>query len=213
MSRRKKNRVLGCSPSIIDGSEHVFNAPESLSLPSKYDYREVMSKVLDQGSEPICLPCSLSTWVNWRINMTHGEKLDHNVNLREIFTACNGSQNGMTFKDALHYLRKHGVTTDSGVHCIQEYAMIKNIISLKNAIFLNGPCVAGLPVYDDSGYDCFWDSSRGSFKGGHAIAVIGWCDEGFIIRNSWGKHYADGGYAVLPYSDFSKIFEVWTIVR
>ena len=213
MSQRKKTKSFGCSPSVIDGSEYIFNIPESLSIPYEYDYREFMSEVLDQGSQPICVPCSLSTWINWRINMKDGKKDDHNVDIRDIFKSGNGSQNGMTFKEGLRYLRKYGVGTDSGVFTIGEYAMVKNIISLKNAILLNGPCVAGLPVYDDTGYERFWDDSRGSFKGGHAISVVGWTGEGFIIRNSWGKHYGDGGYTILPYSDFSKIFEAWTIVR
>jgi C1A family cysteine protease len=37
-------------------------------------------------------------------------------------------------------------------------------------------------------------------------------NEGFIIRNSWGKLYADNGYAVVKYKDFNKILECWTII-
>ena len=213
MAQRKKSRSLGYAPSVLDGTEHVYNAPESLGLPDDYDYREFMSKVLDQGSEPICVPCSLSTWINWRINMTTGMKDDNGVNLQEIFKSCGGTSEGMTFKEGLSYLRHHGVSTKKGEQRINEYAMVRNIFSLRNALIANGPCVAALPVYDDTGYEKFWDSSRGSFKGGHAISVVGWTKEGFVIRNSWGRYFGDKGYAILPYEDFSKILEAWTIVR
>ena len=56
----RKNRALGCAPSKMDGTEHVF-AGESLDLPEEYSYVEFMSKVLDQGQDPICVACSVST--------------------------------------------------------------------------------------------------------------------------------------------------------
>ena len=213
MGQRKKTKTFGYAPSVLDGSEHVYNAPESLELPEEYDYREFISKVIDQGAEPICVPCSLSTWINWHINMATGSKDDNGVNLNEIFESCGGTSVGMTFKDGLSYLRHHGVSTKKGGQKINEYAMVRNIVSLRNALIANGPCVAALPVYDDTGYPQFWDSTRGSFKGGHAISIVGWTKEGLIIRNSWGKNFGDKGYTILPYGDFSKILEAWTIVR
>ena len=213
MAKKKNNQVYGFVASELDGSEHIFEAPESLALPEEYDYRNFLSTVLDQGSSPICVPCSLSTWVNWRINMRDGSKKDHAVKTKEFFRKAGGTTDGMTFKDALHYLRHNGIETDEGNKKIQEYAMIRNHISLRNAIIANGPCVIALPVYDDTGYRYFWDDSRGYYKGGHAVSVVGWTKEGFIIRNSWGKYFGDWGYVILPYKDFNKVLEAWTIVR
>jgi hypothetical protein len=31
--------------------------------------------------------------------------------------------------------------------------------------------------------------------GGHAVALVGYTQEGFIVRNSWGTEWGDGGYA------------------
>lgn len=213
MAREKKIKTLGCAPSKLNGTEYIYNAPESLDLPEVYDYREFLSKILDQGSDPICVPCSLSTWINWRINMVDGGKKDNKVNLKQIFKNAGGASDGMTYKDALSYLRHNGVSTSAGNVTIAEYAMIKNIVSLKDAIITNGPCFAALPVYDDSGYEKFWDKSRGYLKGGHAIAVVGWTDEGFIIRNSWGTSFGEKGYTILPYKQFGSFLELWTILR
>jgi hypothetical protein len=42
----------------------------------------------------------------------------------------------------------------------------------------------------------------GSADGGHAIAIVGYTPEGFIIQNSWGTGWGAGGFALLPYEDF-----------
>ena len=209
---KKKTNVYGFVPSTLDGTEHIYEAPSSLDLPDAYSYREFLSKILDQGSQPICVPCSLSAWVNWRINMEDGSKADHDVKVKDFFKAAGGCEDGMTFKGALHYLRHKGIKTDVGEKQIKEYAMIRSVIALQNAIIANGPCVVALPVYDDSGRPKFWDSSKGSYKGGHAVSIVGWDKEGFTIRNSWGKTFGDGGYTTLPFKDFKQILEAWTII-
>lgn len=213
MAQRKKIRALGCAPSTMDGSEHIYNNIESLSLPEEYSYVEFMSKILDQGVEPICVPCSISAYINWKINMKEGKTDDYRVNLKQIFNNAGGNSRGMTFKNALSYVRHNGVDTTIGKVKIQEYALVRNVNALKNAIIANGPCVGGLPVYDDTGVPNFWDERGLMFKGGHAISIVGWNKEGFIIRNSWGRYFGEKGYAVLPYNQFDLFFEVWTIVR
>ena len=37
---------------------------------------------------------------------------------------------------------------------------------------------------------------------GHAIAIVGYNEEGFIIQNSWGGKWGNRGFALLPYEDF-----------
>jgi Papain family cysteine protease len=39
-------------------------------------------------------------------------------------------------------------------------------------------------------------------NGGHAVAIVGYTDEGFIIQNSWGEEWGEGGFALLPYEDY-----------
>ncbi len=38
--------------------------------------------------------------------------------------------------------------------------------------------------------------------GGHAIAIVGYVKDGFIIQNSWGSNWGSNGFAVLPYEDW-----------
>jgi cathepsin B len=81
----------------------------------------------------------------------------------------------------------------------------QNIINMKTEIFLNGPIVGTLMVYDDLyEYDAeslYMVGATAKFKGGHAIEIFGWSDDGentdepgfehayWICRNSWGKRW------------------------
>jgi hypothetical protein len=42
----------------------------------------------------------------------------------------------------------------------------------------------------------------GSADGGHAVAIVGYTTQGFVIQNSWGPDWGAGGFALLPYEDF-----------
>ncbi len=43
---------------------------------------------------------------------------------------------------------------------------------------------------------------HGSADGGHAVALVGYTPQGFIVQNSWGPGWGAGGFALLPYEDF-----------
>jgi hypothetical protein len=39
-------------------------------------------------------------------------------------------------------------------------------------------------------------------RGGHAFALVGYNDRGFVVQNSWGARWGACGFAVLPYDDW-----------
>lgn len=43
---------------------------------------------------------------------------------------------------------------------------------------------------------------QGRADSGHAVALIGYTDQGFIVQNSWGEDWGEGGFALLPYEDY-----------
>ncbi|HQT00872.1 MAG TPA: C1 family peptidase [Thiobacillus sp.] len=43
---------------------------------------------------------------------------------------------------------------------------------------------------------------KGSADGGHAVALVGYTPQGFVIQNSWGPDWGRDGFAFLPYEDF-----------
>jgi hypothetical protein len=62
--------------------------------------------------------------------------------------------------------------------------------------------------------------SRETIIGGHAMAVVGWDAEGFIIQNSWGPEYGENGFVWLTdeYLEWSGTSEIvvlrdWNRIR
>ena len=46
--------------------------------------------------------------------------------------------------------------------------------------------------------------------GGHAFALVGYNEIGFLVQNSWGKAWGKGGYATLPYEDWLQCaYDAW----
>lgn len=207
-----ENTNFGFVPSTMDGTEWVFgNANMQQELPKKYSYRPFLPTVINQGSLSICVPCSCSSYLNWKENLKTGSNEDNKIALMDIYDIKTNAGEGMSFKDAFHYLRHHGVRYDKGVIGIKSYAMVMSYVLLKYAIVMNGPCFGALPVYSD---DCdFWKKKAGyQLLGYHAISIVGYDEEGFIIRNSWGQSFCDKGYTTIPYEDFNSFLELWTIM-
>lgn len=77
----------------------------------------------------------------------------------------------------------------------------KNLSSWRDWLASHGPILAGL------GVDATWDQATATHgnldtyqpktvRGGHAVCVVGYtADKRFIIRNSWGTAWGDGGFA------------------
>ena len=101
----------GFIPSIIDGTEQVFKESKNMGLPKEYSYKKNLPSVLNQGADPICVPCSLSANIKWRLNLADGKPKDNKVVLFDIFKSRTTEGEGMTFKNAFKYLMETGVET------------------------------------------------------------------------------------------------------
>lgn len=202
---------LGFVPSIINGTEILFECPKEATLPEQYSYVNVLPQVINQGKLSICVPCSMSAYLNWKANLESLTNNDNAIALFDIYDSRDNKGDGMTFKAAFKYLRYKGVDSSVGVLKIGHYGKVNEIKDLKFALIANGPCFGALPVY---GTHCdFWNKKHGSpMQGYHAISIVGYDQEGFIIRNSWGKQFCNDGYTKIMYKDFKKLLEVWTVI-
>jgi acetyl esterase/lipase len=46
--------------------------------------------------------------------------------------------------------------------------------------------------------------------GGHAFALVGYNEVGFLVQNSWGPDWGKGGFATLPYEDWlDSAYDAW----
>lgn len=132
-------------------------------------------------------------------------------------------ESGTSLKAAADVARKHGVALDRELPfalrdtmflgTIEEfYASCatrkiasycnarKNLEEWKKALAAGMPILTGLDVdgtFEDLGKRGTLDRVRGTGEeGGHAVCVVGYRSDGrFIIRNSWGSDWGDGGFA------------------
>ena len=181
---------FGLLKSELTGDEKHFYASQPVG--SKFTHS--IGEVINQGEDPICAACAVCTFLNWRFP-------DKYWNPWELFKSVGGTQDCISFKDILSYLRKEGI--------IQEYALIHSEQALRTAIRVNGPCLGALNVYNSNNCN-FWDGEK--LEGGHGISLIGWNNDDFIIRNSWGNKWCKGGNTSLPGNRFNLLKEMWTII-
>lgn len=201
------NYGAGCLPSQMDGTEHKYQY-QKMELPQEFSYVGVMPPILNQGLTSKCVCYSLTAYLDWNKNQFENDNNGGQYNIDQLYAIrANKNLEGMQIKEALHYLRHSGLNGTK----INQYALVGSVQALKQALVLNGPCAAGLPVYSNNAD--FWTKNGNRMQGGHCILFVGYNKDGFIIRNSWGEKYGNRGYAVLPYSDFADaVFECWTII-
>lgn len=173
--------------------------PEKCELPKEYKLKD-LGEVWDQGSKGSCVSCSISEMYNF-YQISHGKKLD--IPFTYMYDKrADKSLDGMQPVEGFKILKEEGR--------IKVFSRISTLDSLKHSILSNGPALIALIVKDTNRND-FWNG--GQLNAGHAVSVIGYSKDSLIIKNSWGYSYGDSGYWYLPYEDFNKVIEAWTILK
>ena len=100
------------------------------------------------------------------------------------------------------------VYTEAAKHQIVQYARVEQSASaLKACLAQFLPVVFGFSIYQSfesdyvaqTGMVPMPDFSTESIVGGHCVVIVGYTSRSrFIIRNSWGDEWGDGGYAYFP---------------
>lgn len=92
-------------------------------------------------------------------------------------------------------------------HGLKYFRLSQNIDEMKHCLANGYPFVFGFSVYESfesehvarSGYMNL-PLSNDKYIGGHAVMAVGYTDENFIVRNSWGSDWGDEGYFYMPYA-------------
>ncbi|HEY9109042.1 MAG TPA: C1 family peptidase [Roseateles sp.] len=88
----------------------------------------------------------------------------------------------------------------------------KSVVDMQSAIYEIGAVYVSADVHDG------WDIDSGALPdshdrlpriarmkrktGGHAFALVGFNERGFVVQNSWGTGWGASGFAILPYEDW-----------
>ena len=227
---------LNFSPSPDDERDFIFSSEKE--YPEELDYSDELQPIRNQGSQGSCYAQSACCMKEWQEKRDYG--LDEYLspqffynNRYNIYDDNENNDYGMYGRDVMRLLRsigvclernyKYGLIEDKSKiskkcyeealnHRIKSYARVYDMDQLKKSLFRNGPCLIGFPVYNKGVQ--MWQKKEGETNtyGGHAMTVIGYNKEGFIIRNSWGEYWGSSGYCIYPYEDWGSHWEIWTTV-
>lgn len=229
------NRKFNVFKSPFDSRDHKVGSTvyrDAVNLPETVDYRDKLLPVRDQENTSKCVAFSCCCMKEYQ------EKIDIGINEYlspewiYYYRENSNEDNGMHLRDAMNILRKKGVprekcwafkrrmpdgselpnvVSESLNHTIESYARCDTIESTKKAIATCGPCVFTVPVFTNPDDPImFWrKGSNSKENGGHCMTMVGYNKEGFIVRNSWGSKWCDKGHVLLPYTDFSIIWDVF----
>jgi len=191
----------------------------SSTLPSSFDWRNVngsnwMTPVKHQGVCGSCWDFSAVGAVEAKFNIDNkNPKLLYDLAEQDLLSCghVGNCQYGGLPADALEYIKNSGIVDEA----CNKYAPLVNACNrcsdwqnrtakirnyyyvsggateYKKALMSNGPLSVALDAID-IGYP---------YNTGHAVVLVGWNDAGkyWIIKNSWGTGWGDGGYGKVPY--------------
>lgn len=202
------------------------------TFPSTFDLRSNLPPVRDQGFRGTCAAFSASCIKEYHEKKENPTLFSGYISPNSIYWyRSNKPQEGMFLRDVMKILTNQGASrevyfpytpttepktipaaavTDAAKFKISGYAQITTISAAKQAIMTSGPLLVAFPYYDN-GTPMFW-RPKGSILGGHAVTAVGWTEEGFIIRNSWGSDWNGNGHVIFPFTDWGLQWEVWSAV-
>ena len=196
------------------------------------DLRLQLPPVRDQGSQGTCAAQTAACMKEWQEKRDYG--FDGYMSPQFIYNNReNQGGGGMYGRDVMRILSKVGSVEDAvysygrvepvgeieghlyeraRLHKIKSYARVSAIDDLKTALAVNGPCYIAFPTYNYGPRMWVQETPDAQMTGGHAMTVVGYDAQGFVLRNTWGARWGDGGYCTYPYSDWGAHWEIWTTV-
>lgn len=221
--------ITNLTKSPVDNRDYKYEALNPLTaIPETLDMRSELLPVRNQGSDGACVAFTAACIKE--IQELRDIGFDKYMSPQFIYNNReNKTTEGMYPRDLMRILTNIGSVTEEMMpyqqatkitnemlqyaanHKIKGYASITSIDGLKSALVNNGPALLGIPVYN-YGQHMWKRVNNESLKGGHAVAVVGWTNEGFILRNSWGASWNGDGYTIFPFSHWGLHWEAWTTV-
>jgi len=220
-------------PSLIDDRDwDATNFFGDKSYPKTLDMRSKLPPIRNQGEQGSCAAQSAACMKEFQ------ERLDNNIT--EHFSPQfvydnrkNQKYPGMTCRDVMNILSKKGCPLEQDYPYnyisnpadidpqifeaakkfkIKSYARVHDVDDLKKSLANNGPCLISFPVYNYKSMIWRPKYKTQAMRGGHAMTIVGYNKDSFIVRNSWGVEWGDMGYTYYPFTDWGMHFDCWTTV-
>jgi len=202
--------------------------PLATPLPAVLDLRSQLRPVKDQGKSDTCAGQTAACIKEYQ--EFHDTSVSADFSPQYVYNSrVNKPEAGMYGRDVMRIMHELGVATGTAYpfgstqdpaddvialakdYRVKEYARVQTIDGAKEALVQDGPLYISFPVFNN-GPTMWKPRPNETQRGGHAMTVVGYNAKGFIIRNSWGDKWGDGGHCIYPYEDFGAHWEIWATV-
>ena len=202
----------------------------NLPLPDTLDLRPYLPPVRDQGNRGTCSAFAVSSCKEYE------ERVTDYFSPEFIYFYRSGKPTGSTMSglEALKILYNTGIVPDyqypylsrdnlaqkpdiflltsASEHLSSGFAEVTTIHETKMALNQFGLCYIAFPVYSTRPH--FWRRSgpQEPSNGGHALTIVGYTSDSFILRNSWGATWNGDGHIHYPFSDWPSHWEIYCLL-
>jgi len=234
---------LGARPDELDSRDfrysRAFVARAAVDWPVKVDNRDLFGDVFDQGREGACVGMAVAGGASF----LYGERISPRwaYEMAQMHDEWPGEvYEGSSVRGGLKAWAKLGVVPwafwpykphdDGGLlpgaanealkHVLTRYERLNTFREVLHAIHASKFVIATLDVHTGwrkptSRHRRIRYSKRYTKLGYHAVAVVGYDERTgyFLIRNSWGADWGDGGHAWLRFDDWNRnMSDAWLAV-
>ncbi len=203
------------------------NIPDSVDLrsqmPAIYDQGNLgsctanaVAAALDfqraRQAEHFITPSRLFIYYNERkdqhtIREDSGASIRESVKAVKHYGACPESEWKYDIEKFTHKPSKPCYTAALKYEDLLYIRVNQSLGDIQNALASGNAVVVGINVYESFESDAVANSgnvpmpnvSSEQLLGGHAVLVVGYENEKWIVRNSWGVDFGDRGYCYLPF--------------
>jgi hypothetical protein len=219
----------GWIPSPPDARDYKIASISSLltpvaSLPETLDLRSDIPEIKNQLSAQCGVAVAASAISEYHASKLRGIK--YPLSPQFIYDLRDPPDQGMQLKDVFRILKNDGAPPESTYPyenreppanpCKAIRDVAKNFVcgtylavttstECKQALVDVGPCLIGFDIYDFGKEMWNPPGPTSAAFAGHALTIVGYTKEGFILRNSWGSDWNDTGHTMMSYEDFDRL--------
>lgn len=99
------------------------------------------------------------------------------------------------------------------IYRIDSYFKLKDDAAMKSHLLSGNPIIFAMKWFDDIKLEdgvMITQQVVTKKTGGHCMVIYGWNEQGWLVQNSWGKHWGADGRFTLPYNIPRK--ETWGVI-